>query len=135
MATTLKEQLVAIRTQLKTDLSVTVELRDALPLNTSTGAIEWPTDDKQVILDLVGAAPSEGLGSGGFYSDLILQVGAYAKADVAAALDLANSAYSSLNSLGLRLDQGPVFADIDPGDTYRGVLATYRLTAAFNSFA
>ena len=135
MAGTLKAHLLAIRAALKTATSVPVELRDEMTYNPTTGEYQPPATESYVILDLIGATPNVNADRS-WYSDLVLQVGCYARSDIIAALALFNTTHATLTSASpsLDLDEGPVFADVDASISVRGVIGTYRMIAAFNSF-
>lgn len=136
-ATNLKALLLGIRDALSTTLSVPVLYRHALPLD-ADGNLTYPAGGQYVILDLIGAT-SESAGFSGasrvVYSDLVIQVGCWARNDAIDALVLAGQAQQALAGMDppVTREQGPVGGDEPPAADYYGMIATFRLPAAYDS--
>jgi hypothetical protein len=127
---TLRAELVALRSTLATATSAKVYIRDDLPFNAATGAYEPPTASKHIILDLIPGAPTTEL-TGGIYEDLIVQVSAWSDVSLTDAIDLAEDARASIEPAWARTG-GVQFGPRD--GEWRGVIFTATKVASFGAF-
>lgn len=131
MAGTLKDELVAIRARLQTDLGVTVEIRESLPFDATSGQYQPPTTETHVIIEVLQGATTQ-TQDADVFSDGLIQVGAWSRVGLTSAMTLAKNAGVSMAAEDYLRDGGP---RLIREDDYRGVIATYLRVAAFDAIA
>ena len=135
-ATSLQANLEAIIDALNTAGVSNAYWRDALPLD-SNGAIQYPTDDLYVQLDIIQGQVE--LDSDGYHSTLLIQTACWARVGssslaILRALALAATVETTMTGLHYEVQMSATPQPIqDAADTYRAVVARYELVAAFDS--